>query len=114
MMLIVINKDTKKVVYKTNQKSINLLSIYHINLKRNYPTTKTTDYYIKEIIDEDDIKKIKSSHEVFIGEDGNFQFIQHPESINREKKISKQEQLECRVSKLETELIELKNILKGS
>lgn len=105
-------KDTGEIVYFDNY--IDILTIYHINLKYNYPSHSIDDFDVLEITDKTEIEKIKTHPRVFYKND---KFEYEPikkQTIDYELQIDKTEQLQCQILAMQKKINDLTQIVNDT
>jgi len=111
-MQLIKNKINGEIVYRS-ETYIDLLTIYNLNLKRNFPDVVISDYEVIEVTNKADIKMIKTSAKIKHKE-GKFDFTPIVEEINYERQIDKTEQLQCQILMLQKKINDLTQIINDT
>jgi hypothetical protein len=104
-MKLIKNKINGDIVYRSDV-YCDILTIYNINLKHNFPDSNISDYEILDINDEEQIGKINNSAKIKY-KDGKFEFTTITKEINYESQIDKMTQLQCQILMMQDKINKL-------
>lgn len=107
-MYLIKNKKNNKVVNYIDSKYFDMFTFYHINLKRNYPDTPIDDYEVIEENNQETIKEIQTSAEVYVDENKKYKFVKTQVKPNYEAQIDKIQQLQCQIQYLQKQINDIK------
>lgn len=110
-MKLIKNKITSDIVYYDSE--VDLFTIYHLNLKHNFPEVFLNDYEIIEVTDKNEIDKIKVAAKIK-HVNGQFEYTAINPTPNYESQIDKTEQLQCQILAMQKKIDDLTQIVNDT